>query len=90
MIRLLLTKLWPALIPFALYALWMIWRRTHAKRRDQAIPAWTEGPWGWTVLASLVLMVLSFLALGLGNVPTDGTYYPAEMKDGKIVPGRIE
>jgi hypothetical protein len=101
----LLLKIWPALIPFLLYFLWVLANRIIANRRKKK--GFIEGQYqiidGKTgdfslknsrfvmvVYISLVLMVICFLFFAIRTPRIeDGNYIPAESKDGKIIPGRI-
>ncbi len=73
-------------LPLAVYLLYIRFVRRH-----QAVePAWRETPWLWLMVAGLVLLTLSFLTLGLvGGDPPGGTYVPAHVEDGKLVPGQV-
>ncbi len=72
MARLLIALIAVAL-PFLVYFLWMVLER----RRDQALTqgtndAWARVPWGWLILSSLVLIILSFLAMWFFDLDPDG------------------
>lgn len=91
MIRFLLLRLWPALIPLILYALWYVYKRHHAKKTGETIHL-TDGPWMVTLFSALVLAALSFIILGMSRTLHDEPlyYHPAQVIDGKIVDGRID
>lgn len=94
MIRLLLTRFWPALIPFLLYFGWM-GVRYYKLKKDGKAPVFSEmisrTPLFYTSLASLIILVFCFLWLGLSQPgDTSGHYVPPHQEQGKIVPGHVE
>ncbi|MDO9299485.1 DUF6111 family protein [Bradyrhizobium sp.] len=84
MIRPVLTEVGIFLIPFAVYAAFLI-----ATRSGLLV----QSSWPMHVLAklavgALLLVVVSFLLLAeFGGAPPDSTYVPAHIEDGKLVPG---
>jgi hypothetical protein len=74
-------------LPFAIYAAWLAIARGGA-----------GGPADWTgrrILAlsagGLVLMAVAMVAFGaFRGAPPGGTYKPATIEDGRIVPGHID
>lgn len=90
MIRFLLTKFWPALIPLALYACWFVYKRYKLRHSDEVVRI-TDGPWLITVLSAMALAAFGFLWLGLVDENTGpATYTPAQVIDGKIVDGEVQ
>ena len=86
MLRFLITKAWPALIPLAIYVLWMALRRRKAKKQADDIPSWIDGPWAWAVGASLLLLIGGLIWVGV-NAPSnkDVSYQPKTLIDGQLV-----
>lgn len=83
MIRL-LTEIGLFVTPFVLYAAFLV--ATRAGLLEPA--AWTPRRLASLVIASLVLMVGSFLALAqFSGAPPGSTYVPAHVENGKFVPG---
>ncbi len=83
-----LIKFWPALVPMALYAIWMIWRRRQAVKSGAMPPSWTDGRGLWVACMSLSVMVGCFALLALESESnTDPHYQPARFEDGKLVDG---
>jgi hypothetical protein len=84
MIRPVLTEVAIFLIPFAVYAAFLI-----ATRSGLLV----QSSWPMHVLAklavgALLLVVVSFLLLAeFGGAPPDSTYVPAHIEDGKLVLG---
>ncbi len=75
------------LLPFAIYALWLIFTR----RTLRNISDWQISTIAYLALAGAVLMVL--VIVGFVHFDTDapgGTYVPAHLENGKIVPGHFE
>lgn len=84
MIRTVLTEAALFLIPFAVYAAFLI-----ATRSGVTLPeSWTMPRVAGLVIASLVLVVGSFLLLAqFSGAPPGSTYVPAHIDNGKFVPG---
>ncbi len=85
MIRPVLTEIVLFLTPFALYAVFLV--ATKAEVFERA--AWSPRILLWLTGAALGLMIVSFVLLAqFSGAPTDSTYEPAHVEDGKFVPGR--
>lgn len=84
MIRPILTEVGIFLIPFAVYALFLI-----ATRSGVLTPAsWPVHLLAKLVLGSLLLVVISFVMLAqFSGAPPNSTYVPAHMENGKLIPG---
>ena len=84
MIRPALTEIGVFLIPFAIYALFLIASRS-------AVLAYTSWPIHLVarlVLGSLVLVGASLILLAqFSGAPPNSTYIPAHVENGKLVPG---
>jgi len=84
MIRPVLTEIGLFLTPFVLYAAFL-WA---TRKGILHPPAWTPHHLAWLVIASLVLVIGSFLVLAkFSGSPPGSTYVPAHVEDGKFVPG---
>ena len=87
MIRPVLTEIVLFLTPFALYAIFLF--ATKAEVFERA--SWTPRILVWLTGAALGLMIVSFILLSqFSGAPTDSTYEPAHIEDGKFVPGRTK
>lgn len=87
MARLILMYLIAFSLPFAAYFLWLRWERWRAE-----LPP-GKRPLPWVPLATVGFFLVILVTLGeafLGGDPAGGTYVPAHMEDGRLVPGRIE
>ena len=84
MIRPVLMEIGIFLVPFAIYAAYLI-----ANRVDFMIAAsWPAHIVLRLSLAALVLVVVSFILLAhFSGAAPDSTYVPAHMENGKLVPG---
>ncbi len=83
--------LWPALIPIILYIGWLIIVRQKIKKRaieSEVLPGLKDGPWVWTLLASVAIAIFCFLFLGLASDRMEGQYQPAQYIDGKLIDGK--
>ena len=84
MIRPVLTEIGIFLIPFAVYALFLV--ATRSGVFDQA--SWPVPLVAKLVLGSLLLVIVSFLFLAeFSGAPPESTYEPAHLDHGKLVPG---
>jgi len=84
MIRPVLTEIGIFLIPFAVYAVFLIATRTGLF--DQS--SWPLALVSKLVLGSLLLVIISFLFLAeFSGAPPDSTYTPAHIENGHLVPG---
>jgi hypothetical protein len=87
MIRPIFTEIGLFLAPFVLYAAFLL--ATRAGMLDAK--SWTPPRLAALVIASLVLVVGSFLVLAqFSRAPPGSTYVPAHVEGGKFVPGRTQ
>lgn len=84
MIRQLATEIGIFLVPFAIYALFLV-----ATRTGLLVPAsWPLHLVAKLVVGSLLLVILSFIMLAnFSGAPPNSTYVPAHVENGKLVPG---
>jgi hypothetical protein len=84
MIRPALTEIGIFLIPFAVYALFLIATRSGLLAQS----SWPAHLLAKLVLGSLLLVVVSFVLLAhFSGAPPNSTYVPAHVENGKFVPG---
>lgn len=84
MIRPVLTEIGIFLIPFAIYAVYLIATRSRVLART----SWPLPVVGWLTALALLLIVGSFLVLAhFSGAPPGSTYVPAHIENGKLVPG---
>jgi hypothetical protein len=84
MIRPAFTEIGIFLIPFAVYALFLIATRSGLLMQS----SWPVHVIAKLVLGSLLLVVLSFIFLAhFSGAPPNSTYIPAHIENGKFVPG---
>ena len=84
MIRPALTEIGIFLIPFAVYALFLVATRSGLLVQS----AWPVHLIAKLVLGSLLLVVVSFLLLAhFSGAPPNSTYVPAHIENGRLVPG---
>ncbi len=90
MLRKFLLHAIPFVLPFALYALWVVLSRRRAVPGEAKAPLWQDAPWIWLIGAGLALVVVSFVSLALftGHEP-GGTYVPPRYEGGKVLPAEI-
>ena len=84
MIRPALTEIGIFLIPFGLYALFLIATRSGLLAQT----SWPIHLVARLLLGSLFLVILSFVMLAqFSGAPPNSTYFPAHIEHGKLVPG---
>jgi hypothetical protein len=84
MIRPVLTEVGIFLIPFAVYALFLVATRSGVFAQT----SWPAHLVAKLALGSLLLVVVSFMLLAhFSGAPPNSTYVPAHIEDGKLVPG---
>ncbi len=84
MIRPAFTEIGIFLIPFAVYALFLIATRSGLLVQS----SWPAKVVGKLLLGSLLLVVASFVLLAqFSGAPPNSTYVPAHMENGRLVPG---
>jgi hypothetical protein len=84
MIRPVLTEIGIFLIPFAVYALFLIATRSGVFAQS----SWPTQLIAKLALGSLLLVVVSFVLLAhFSGAPPNSTYIPAHIEHGKLVPG---
>lgn len=86
MIRPILTEFAVFLVPFAVYALFLI--VTNATVLDRA--NWPLKTVLSLIIGALLLMIISFgFFVHFSGSPTGSDYEPAHIEDGRFVPGRV-
>jgi hypothetical protein len=84
MIRPVLTEIGIFLIPFAVYALFLIATRSGLFAKS----SWPLPLVARLVLGALILVLGSFVMLAnFSGAPPNSTYIPAHIENGKLVPG---
>ena len=84
MIRPVLTEIGIFLIPFVVYALFLIATRSGVLSSS----SWPTHLIAKLTLGSLLLVIISFILLAhFSGASPDSTYIPAHIENGKLVPG---
>ena len=84
MIRPAFTEILVFLIPFAVYALFLLATRSGLLLQS----SWPAHIIAKLVLGSLLLVIVSFILLAhFSGAPPHSTYIPAHIENGKFVPG---
>ena len=84
MIRQAMTEIGIFLIPFAVYALFLLATRSGLLLRS----SWPVVIVGRLLLGSLLLVVVSLILLAqFSGAPPNSTYFPAHIENGKLIPG---
>ena len=84
MIRAVLTEVGIFLIPFAVYALFLLARKSGVFNRS----SWPFRIMSWLLLSAFLLVIVSLVLLAhFSGAPPGSTYVPAHVEDGKLVRG---
>lgn len=84
MIRQALTEIGIFLIPFAVYASFLVVTRSG----PLTLSSWPAIIIGRLLLGSLLLVILSLVLLAqFSGSPPNSTYFPAHIENGRVVPG---
>jgi len=86
MLRLIGEPLFLFLSPFIAYVLFLFLRR----RYPFAMTVWTRSTVSVLTLTGLAITVAGILVLGAFSKRYEGTYVPAHIENGRLVPGRME
>ena len=83
-------RFWPVLMPFLVYALWMLKMRGRARKAGEPLPRFRDGPWFWAVVATFGVAIAMFIVFGVSaREGIRGDYTPPHMENGKIIPGHV-
>jgi len=85
MVRMLLLRLWVAFIPIGLYLLWFYLARRRARKNGEPLPLLTDGPWLWTLVASVFTFAFALLIFPLLNSGNEGTHYTPKRLEGNTL-----
>jgi len=86
MLRVLLTIVFPLLLPTAVYLAWI--RTTQWANGGVR---WRTLPWLWLVGAGTLLLILVLFVVNVHfGSPEPGVYVPPRWENGHIVPGHVE
>ena len=84
MIRAVLTEVGIFLIPFAVYALFLLASKSVVLNRS----SWPFRILGWLLLSAFLLVIVSLVLLAhFSGAPPGSTYVPVHVEDGKMVRG---
>ena len=86
MLRIILINILLFLLPFLIYAAYVVWVKGVAANRAMA-----GAPFLWLILAGLGILVVGLLTLvEFSGGDREGTYKPSVIEDGVIKPGGID
>jgi Family of unknown function (DUF6111) len=84
MIRPILTEIVLFLTPFVLYAVFLWATRAGVFHPD----SWSWKVIAWLTMAALATVIISFVVMAqFAGQPPHSPYVPAQLEDGKLVPG---
>jgi hypothetical protein len=74
-------------LPFLCYAAFLVWQERHPRA---AMAILTRRALQVQALAGLILVAAMLLIFGLSDQKKTGAYVPAVVRDGQLIPGRVE
>jgi len=79
-------------VPLISYLLWLKLAREKARLSEEGdLPGWRDAPWTWIVVGTAVLVSGLFVLLTFeSDGDPRGTYVPARVEDGEVIPGYVE
>jgi quinol-cytochrome oxidoreductase complex cytochrome b subunit len=86
-LKLILTKLWPILIPLLLYVMWLFYCKYI--RKDKKVDIFAP-PFGWVIASMAVIAVLMMAWISIEQQKSEESYVPTRVEGGKIVPSQTE
>jgi len=85
----LLIKIWPALIPIVICAVWYFF--IHKRKKGDRLREWEVRLWTWVAISSVVIAIITMLFFALTvESNKDMEYFPSRLEDGKLVKGHME
>ena len=79
------------LAPAVLFFLYLVFARKVRMSKSEVAKTLRDLPWPWLLGAGLALMAASLVVFSLSTgEDREGTYVPAYVEDGKIVPAKVE
>ena len=85
MTRTVITEVLIFLIPFALFALFLV-----ARQRNPFLRAAWSGSVSWLTLAGLALAIAGLVYMGATSERRQGPFVPTHLEDGRVVPGQFQ
>jgi hypothetical protein len=91
MIRLLLLKFWPVLLPLGFYFLWMFIMSRRMGGRERIAEHIRKGLLFWAIISTVVLTIGAFIYWGVSQGDNSAeTYVPATTVNGVVVPAHTD
>jgi hypothetical protein len=92
MLKKILTVVLPLLLPFLIYAAYVVLARRKALLAGEGrLPRWQEAPWALIVASGVGLMVAVLIGMRLLSGAEPGaTITPPRLIDGEVVPSQVQ
>jgi EamA domain-containing membrane protein RarD len=85
MTRAVITEVLIFLVPFALFALFLL-----ARKRNPLQGASWSGNVSWLTLAGLALAIAGLVYMGATSERRQGPFVPTHLENGRVVPGQFQ
>ena len=90
MLRIILARFWVVLLPFALYALWLLFITRKTRNGHYVGEHIRKAALFWTCASSIGLLIACCIWWSVSQGATgDATYVPAHNVNGKLIPEQI-
>jgi hypothetical protein len=87
LLKFIIGRLWPGLIPLVLYVLWIAFER---KIRKNYHITFFGAHFKWVVLATVIAVFISFALVAVQIASEDESYIPSRVENGNITPSQTE
>ncbi len=78
-------------LPFVLYGVYAWWVHLKAEEAKTAGKVWSDAPWTWLIVTSVVLFIVAVIGYGLApGEKSSGAYVPPRTVDGKVAPAEVK
>ncbi len=89
MLKLILLRAWPALIPIIIYLGWLYYMKKRAGDGEKPPVEVFRSPLYWTLILSALMVMASFVFYGISMEPRrDGQYVPPSFDGETLSPAR--
>jgi hypothetical protein len=85
MTRAVITEILIFLVPFALFAAFLL-----ARKRNPFLRAAWSGQVSWLALAGLALAIAGLVYMGATSERRQGPFVPTHLENGRVVPGEFQ
>lgn len=89
MLKVLITKFWPVLIPIAAYLIWLAVMRRRAEAGKE-LPKFGDGPFKHLIVSIIIVSIACFIWLFYSIDNYGGEYVKGHMEKGEYIRGHFK